>query len=264
MTRSNKQDLLRWSAWFVLAALFAVACVFLSRWQFDRRAQVVAQIQIVRTNYDAQPVEVESLVSRTSDSTQLKYRPVTLSGHYLPEKYLLVRNRANSGTPGFELLVPFVSKQTWIVDLGWIPTGTKQDFPDEIPVPSSEPTSITARLYPSEPGSNRTAPAHEVQEINIPEVQRLAQIESNGDWYLQLVHTEGTSKLPAPIEKPSTDEGSHLSYAFQWIAFATLAIWFFFYALRKELQIAAGKRSIKVNKPSRANLDNQAEDSAQL
>src|SRR6476620_7436607 len=46
----------KWLGYLLLAAIFATACVFLGRWQMDRRAETLAEINRVVSNYSATPI----------------------------------------------------------------------------------------------------------------------------------------------------------------------------------------------------------------
>ena len=46
----------RWLTYLVMAIVFAVACVFLSRWQFGRNEQTVTEYNLVTANYKAAAV----------------------------------------------------------------------------------------------------------------------------------------------------------------------------------------------------------------
>ncbi len=46
----------KWLGYLLLAAIFATGCVFLGRWQMDRRAETLAEIQRVTSNYSATPI----------------------------------------------------------------------------------------------------------------------------------------------------------------------------------------------------------------
>ena len=92
----------RWLAWLLLATLFAIACGFLSDWQFHRRADRVAQIAVVERNYGAKPVLAQSLLKPNASASQILWRPVILYGRYLNDKAMLVRNRPLNGQPGFD------------------------------------------------------------------------------------------------------------------------------------------------------------------
>ncbi len=260
-----KKSYKRWLAWLLLASVFAVACGFLSDWQFHRRADRVAQISIVENNYNAPPVLAQKLFGATLPVSKMLWRPVVLYGRYLNDKVMLVRNRPQNGQPGFEQVIPFDSTiGTFLVDRGWLPTGNLQDSPDKNPLPSQNAQKITVRLMQSETSLNRQAPKGQLAEINLANVSLAAQVPINLNWYGQLV-TNNTTKLPLQLSMPSTDEGNHLSYAIQWILFALMAFAFLVWAVRKEIEFAKiqadPSHKIPAKRKTRAVLDAQAEDS---
>src|SRR3954451_18233831 len=84
----------RWGAYLVLVVVFAVACGLLSWWQWDRRAETLAQGTLVTRNYESAPVSLEPLLPGVGPwKAAEEWRPVELPGHYLRGRHLLVRNR---------------------------------------------------------------------------------------------------------------------------------------------------------------------------
>lgn len=229
----------RWIVWLVVATLFAIACVFLSQWQFNRRAEAVAKIQLVQGNYGQQPVSLSELGIKSTFDPNWEWRAVQLRGSFIPEQAVLIRNRPLNGQPGFLQLVPFAleSGKMIAIETGWIPTGSKEDFPDYLPLPSSEFTNIIARLRPAEPTLGRDAPAGQLATINIQALvtkQRIsAPIYEN--FYARLEGNYGSEDLPKPLARPEPNEGSHLSYAFQWLLFALMAFGALWFAVREEI-----------------------------
>jgi cytochrome oxidase assembly protein ShyY1 len=255
----------RWLAWLALAAAFAVACSFLSNWQFARRAQVLAVIAQLDANYDRQPLSLNEVTSVKKQ----KWMPVSLTGSYLPESALLVRNRSNNGNPGFEQLVPFqTSSKIVFVDRGWIPTGNSQDAPDQNPLPSSGPVSIVGHVMPSEARLDRSAPRGQIAMIDIYLAAHLLHIKPEAavrSFFLTLASETPRSKnQPVLLPKPELDEGNHLSYAFQWILFALMAFGALYWAVRKEYEeyrIATDPNyQPKPKRASRSQKDEQSED----
>ena len=47
----------------ILTIVFAVACVGLGIWQFERRAETVARIELIQRNYDSTPVSLAQAVA---------------------------------------------------------------------------------------------------------------------------------------------------------------------------------------------------------
>ena len=132
----------RWAIYIALAVVFAIACAFLSNWQFTRNQERSAQLALVAENYDAPPVPLSDLVPADGElSPQDEWHPVILTGTYLPDEQLLVRNRPHGGTSAFEVLVPFRldDGRVLIVDRGWVPPGQDRPVPDAIPAPRPAP-----------------------------------------------------------------------------------------------------------------------------
>lgn len=255
----------RWLVWLLIVSLFSVVCVALSEWQFQRRNTKVAEIELVQKNYDSVPVLIENLFPLSSLSTKNKWIPVLITGHYLNDQALLVRNRPNNGQPGFEQVVPFkFDGGTLLVDRGWVPTGTSGNLPDLNPLPDEGQTTITVHLLPSEPSSNRDAPAGQLPDLNLAKAASATGLDFDQNWYGQLSGEPGQT-LPRPSGKPSLDEGNHLSYALQWIVFALMAFAFLGYVIRKEwlgYRIQIGLAKPKPKRVSRSARDAEAEDSA--
>jgi cytochrome oxidase assembly protein ShyY1 len=235
----------RWGAYLVLVIVFAVACGLLSWWQWARRAEAIAQGNLVTQNYESTPVAVKSLLpSLDSWKPSEEWRPVELRGHYLSDAQLLVRNRPYNANPGFEVLVPFQLDDgtVFVVDRGWLPIGEKQDTPDVVPAAPSGDVTVVARLQQSEPVlPGRTAPAGEVPSINVPTVAKLAGTAKTYTGAYGLLGSESPAPATRPraVEEPVPDEGPHLSYAIQWIAFAGLAFFGLVWAYRREKRINA-------------------------
>jgi cytochrome oxidase assembly protein ShyY1 len=230
----------RWFTYLGMAVIFAVACVLLSRWQFGRNEETVAANTLVTRNYNAVAVAPSVLLpTRSSYVAKYEWRTVTLSGEYLPAKQLLVRDRVLGNNPGFEVLTPFRESNgdTFIVDRGWVPIGSKQTAPDFVPPPPSGPARVTARIQQSEtvlPG--RVAPAGQVSEINLPTVARMMQLSNAYTGAYGLLASESPKPPSRPIAaaKPTLDPGPFLSYAFQWILFALAGFTGLGWALRQE------------------------------
>jgi cytochrome oxidase assembly protein ShyY1 len=231
----------RWAVWFLIASLFAVACVFLSQWQFDRRTQAVEKIQLIAQNYDQTPVSLESVIRQDFFEPGLEWRPVEISGRFLNEDAVLVRNRPLNGQPGFLQLIPFELDNGGLVavETGWLPTGNLSDSPDLNPLPSNETQTVTARIRPTEPTLGRGAPEGQIATINIDSL--IAKQELSGpifkSFYLRLDRSNSTEELPKALPRPAPNEGNHLSYAFQWILFAALAFGALFFAVREEIHV---------------------------
>jgi cytochrome oxidase assembly protein ShyY1 len=235
----------RWGGYLALVIVFAVACGLLSSWQWSRRAEAVAEIAKVEANYDAPPAQLgELLPELDSADDAVEWRPVELTGEYLVDEQLLVRNRPPDSSAGFELLVPLrlADGTVFIVDRGWIPAGATVETADDVPEPPGGEVTVIVRLKPGEPEiPGRGAPDGQLATVRLQDVADLVGEPTYTGMYGLLVSEDPSpAGSPLPAVRPVDDEGPHLSYALQWIAFGILAFVGLIWAVRRERTIAAG------------------------
>lgn len=242
--RASAPAAVRWTSYIAVAIVFAVACGFLSNWQFTRNADRAEQLALVARNYDAEPVALDRIIAPgTLLGAADEWRPVTLQGEYVADQQLLVRNRPHGGTAAFEVLVPFrlADGRVLLIDRGWVPPGEDQPLPDQIPAPPEGDVTVIARLRPAEqlPASGRSAPEGQVPSIN-PEFVAETLAPDVGDQLELSAYGVMVSEDPAPQTRPasfaapSEDPGPYLSYAIQWILFAIMGFVFIGYVIRTE------------------------------
>jgi cytochrome oxidase assembly protein ShyY1 len=253
-TARSALGLLRERAWIgalIGVVLISVVFVFLGRWQYHRHESRSARNHLVNTNYAAAPVALSALLptlgqdSEAPLPTRLQWRPVRLSGSYLTDHTVLLRNRpqpsggqdddgtgaasANSQN-GYEVEVPFRTTEgpVVLIDRGWIPAGTSSAArPDSVPAPPSGDVQVIARLHQSEPGSSHQAPPGQANRLDVP---RLAAALGSPDaehvigaFGLLVSESPAASGTPIPISKPDPGLGINFAYAVQWVAFAIAA-----------------------------------------
>ncbi len=230
----------RWISYFVLLVVFAIACGFLSHWQFERRDWRLGENHKVIANFDHEPVALEqALPQLDSFDPQQEWLPVAVRGEYLVDQQLLVRNRPYERQPGFEILTPFRTEtgKIFIVDRGWLPTGERGDLPDHIPTPPSGQVVLTARLKPTEPQiPGREAPAGQVPTVYLPGIAEQLDGEVYTAAYGLLRSESGGAETGILTSKPEISEGNHLSYAVQWIIFAVIAAVGLIHGVRAEFR----------------------------
>lgn len=230
----------RWSTYVAIAAAFAVACGFLSHWQFTRNADRSAQLRLVAENYDAAPVPLADAVSPSGEfDPAMQWHPVAVRGVYLVDRQLVVRNRPHGGTSAFEVLTPLRldDGRILVVDRGWIAPAPSGDGPDAVPDPASGPVDVVVRMLPGEalPASGRSAPAGQVPTIHLPLVAESVGAGTITSAYGRMVSEDPVAAItPSPLDPPSEDPGPHLSYAVQWILFAVMGFVFIGYIIRTE------------------------------
>lgn len=266
----------RWHRSLALAIAFAVGCGLLSWWQFSRRAETAAANALITANASAAPSPLADLLpSLTAYRPGLQWRTVRMTGTYLPEQQLLVRNRVDpAGNPGFEVLTPLrlTDGTVFVLDRGWVSVGSKQDRPDAVPAPPAGTVTVDARLQANEgPLAGRTAPSGEIPSIDLKSVAKRVGAPTYTGAYGQV-----RSESPAPASTPEriepqpastgVDEGTHLSYAIQWILFALLGFGALGWSIRRDLLdagdevvVAAEERALE-RRAKRAPSDEAVED----
>lgn len=234
----------KWLGYLLLAAVFATGCVFLGRWQMDRRAEALAEIHRVTSNYSATPISFSEAKDqfRQLDPAR-EWTQVELRGSYDAAGQRIVRNRPLNGQPGYEVVVPFrlVSGETVVIDRGWLPIGNNNPgSPDYIPAPPSGQVTAVVRLKHGEPSLQRGAPEGQLASIDLPAYSAELGYPLLTGAYGQLAsETPPAAEMPQPFPMPSLEEGTHLSYSLQWFAFGILMFVGFGYAARQQAKNAA-------------------------
>lgn len=250
----------RWGGYLALTIVFAIACGLLSWWQWARREEAVTEIERIERNYDAPPAALDDLLPEI-DTLDLdaEWHPVELTGEYLVDEQLLVRNRPRNSTAGFEVLVPLrlADGTVFVVDRGWVPGGVTPDVPDAVPAAPEGLVTVVVRLREGEPEIvGRSAPDGQLATVRLPDVAGLVDAPTYTGMYGLLVSEDpAPADAPLPALRPVEDEGPHLSYALQWIAFGILAFIGLVWAVRRERTIAAGETPVR-----RRERDAEAED----
>jgi cytochrome oxidase assembly protein ShyY1 len=234
----------KWLGYLLLAAIFASACVFLGRWQMDRRAETLAEINRVVTNYSATPIPFSDAREQFNQlDPAMEWTQVELRGTYLTDGQRVVRNRPLNGQPGYEVVVPFrlASGETVVIDRGWLPIGNiNPGAPDSVPEPPAGDVTAVVRLKHPEPELQRGAPEGQLASIDLAAYSGQLGYPLLTGAYGQLAsETPPAAEMPFPFPKPSTEEGTHLSYSLQWFAFGVLMFVGFGYAARQQARNAA-------------------------
>lgn len=225
----------------VLAVVLAVACVFLGRWQWHRHVARDAAIRLVEQNYEAGPVPLAELLPEagaTLDPSDV-WRQATVIGTYDADAAVLLRNRPVDGQPGFHVLVPLVQDDgtVLVVDRGWVAWDRDASGEVDVPQPPAGEVEVTVHLRPDEPASTREAPVGQVQAVNVAQVLAAGGVTapSYAAYGGAVAEAPAAATTLGALPAPSTDPGSHLSYAFQWWTFAAGSLVAFTWLARREL-----------------------------
>ncbi|WP_273651347.1 SURF1 family protein [Cellulomonas fimi] len=235
-----------------VGVVLATACVFLGRWQWNRHVWRDAAIAVVETNYAADPVPLDDVLTSTDEvlGKADEWRTVEVVGRYDADATVLLRNRPVDGHPAYHVLVPFVvtdasagtaeaptgAGDVLVVDRGWVPTGEDASAAVDVPAPPTGTVTLTARLRLDERETTRTAPPGQVQAVASSQVLAAGGLDvvPYAAYAQRLAEDPAPADVPGTLPPPSTDPGSHLSYAFQWWAFALLILGGSVFVARRE------------------------------
>lgn len=239
---------------WVLALVFASACVLLGRWQLHRYQDKHERTQLVSRNYDAPPVPLRTLLpsAATPLDPGLQWRRVTATGTYDVAGTTLVRNRPWTGpnadaTYGYEVVVPLrlADGSALLVDRGWIPSGSGGGdpgrAPDSVPAPPSGPVNVVARLRPSERTRETSLPRGQVSSVSVARIGEPLGYPVLRAYGALASESPSRSPAPQPLDPPERDgsEGINASYAVQWVLFALLGLGFPVWVARRRRAVAA-------------------------
>ncbi|WP_165906096.1 SURF1 family protein [Agromyces badenianii] len=217
----------RWAGYLVLTIIFAIVSSALGTWQLNRRAEALAEVARIDANYDAEAVPVaEALPDPASFDIDQRWQVVSLSGEYLVDEEVVVRNRPFEGSSGFQVVTPFRLDDgtVFMIDRGWIAQNSA-GRPSDVPAPPAGHVEVEARLKAGEGRiEGRTSTGVEFATIDLEELSERVGEPSYTAAYGVLVQSGADAdEPPLAAARPERDEGPHLSYALQWFVFALMA-----------------------------------------
>lgn len=211
-----------------VAVVVAAACTLAGLWQWQRHTTRSQTITTIEANADAPPVPIEDVldVARPLDDDDA-WRPVRVTGEYLPGATVELRNRPVGGRPAIGVLEVLsvtegdLAGTALVVHRGWL---SPDDLATGVPAPPQGRVHLTVRVRPGEAPS--TASGRQVRAIAVHQVTAAVDtdltplpaygvlLDENGS------PPDGLHQVPLP----ELGFGSHLSYAFQWWIFGAGAL----------------------------------------
>ncbi|MEX1248351.1 MAG: SURF1 family protein [Anaerolineales bacterium] len=230
----------RWLVSTVLVLAAAAVMARLGLWQLDRLEQRRTFNTRVLDQQTAEPLVLDEQ-TLDLDLYSMEYRRVSVTGHYLPEDEIVLRNQVWETEFGNELGVMLFTplaidgtEKAILVERGWIPDDHADDRARYVELAT---VTVSGQLRRAETDFSLTelmrpdpalAPGEErLDAWNNLDLKRLDQ-QMDADLlpvYLQRL-PEGVETEPPFAKPPVLDlsEGSHLGYAMQWFTFATLLL----------------------------------------
>ena len=211
----------------VLAALVAAVCVRLGVWQLGRLGERRAANALVSARLDSAVVDVRRL---PADTALARYRRVTARGTYDFANEIVLSGRSRAGSPGVNLLTPLRlagSDTAVLVNRGWVYSPSARDVErDRWREPAeAEVTGYVATFV--DPTTGVTIVSGQPRTIRWLDPRTIDSLVPYPvlPFYVVTTDTGGVAAadgVPARLAPPPLDEGSHLSYAFQWFSFAAI------------------------------------------
>ena len=232
----------RWLTALLVAALFALACVSLGRWQWHRHEAKSARADRIERHYFATRAVPLSGVLPSPDATlplAQEWTLVTATGRYADQHLMLVRNRPNNGAFGYEVVVPLrmANGTSLLVDRGWIPNGRTATEPSRTPATPNGDVTVTGWLRLGEPSLGRQLPKGQLASVNLAEARTQAAAPLYGAYLIRRSEAGAPGEHieePQPLEPPDTGKGPHLAYALQWWLAAPVGFVLVFVGARRE------------------------------
>jgi surfeit locus 1 family protein len=247
-----------WRFWAFTLFMLALMVLFvaLGLWQVLRLDEKERLIAAVAARFEQPPIELPPVAEwAATDSEQYDFRPVTVTGTYLPEATVLVftslgEARGTHSGPGYWVMTPLrlATGGTIFVNRGFVPQSARESFAGGgAPEAGMVSLSGVARLGETVGGFT---PAPELgKRIDwVRNPARLATLAGRleppiAPLYIDLpAGPPGT--LPQGGETVMSFPNNHLGYVITWFGFAALVpplLWFWIRRQRQVPLVAAGR-----------------------
>jgi len=216
----------RWKLRLFVAFALISAAVFvrLGFWQLSRRQERRARNALVAARLDSTAVSVASL---PRDTALARFRRVRVTGVPDYEHELVWAARTHKGSPGVNLLTPVRlpgSDTAILLNRGWVYSGDGATV-DLAKWRDRDSTFIGyVEELPSVAGASYTDRPSVIARLSHDVVAKALPYPVAPIYVIVLSDSAIAADRIARLSAPPLDEGPHLSYAFQWFAFATVAL----------------------------------------
>lgn len=229
------------TALLILAVVgFAAACFgLLAPWQFGKSSAADHHNAALEAAVATPAVPLAELHRPGTGLAETHlWREVEITGSYLPEHEVEIRQRWADGDAAVEVLTPFRvagdGATVW-VDRGYLrPDSAREAIP---PPPAGEVT-LRGRLAPPETGGAHLAPRVDGERrvayaVDPPMLDEFTGVSAEG-FSVQLIDGQPGGLMPTPL--PVADGPPHFSYGLQWTLFGVAApagLAYFYYRSRR-------------------------------
>jgi cytochrome oxidase assembly protein ShyY1 len=230
----------RWLLATLAALVFAAACWVLGSWQWGRYEDKLTKVTAIETNYDAPPAPIDTVFRGGALPPEAQWTRVTVTGTYVADTDLLVRNRTLNNVVGFEVLTPLQTDSgVLLVDRGWVPNAATAVVSPEVDAPPSGPVEVTGWLRTGEPSLGRDLPADQLASVSIADARgKVSQLGATDVYVVLGAQSPPTVAAGHPLTvlpRPEEDLGPHQAYAIQWWLTMPGGLIFVIWAMRRRL-----------------------------
>jgi surfeit locus 1 family protein len=212
----------------LFCAIALCAAALFSRlgfWQIGRLHERQARNAAIAAQLRSAPRPLSSL---PRDTAEAHYRPASVNGRFDYEHEIVLTGRTRQGSPGVELLTPVRvpgSDTAVLVNRGWVysPNASRVDRARWREGDSATVTGFVEVYAPDAGATSSTTDPRIVRRVSRTEIAPKLPYPV-APFYLVATGGTDTSGHPGRREMPALDEGSHRTYAFQWFAFAVIAL----------------------------------------
>lgn len=230
----------RFGHWTFLVVAVVLAAVFvrLGMWQLDRLDERRQANRIVEVRMK-QPARDLAAAMREPDATAdgLAWQSFHARGTWDFGHEIVIRGRANHGTPGVHVITPLMLEpdRAVLVLRGWLPAadGLSADLAGGRPADTDSEVDLLGLAVLPDPLS-RIPPrklrfaGSEHLVLGSYSIEQASEFVPYGLAPILLLATgelEDTAPgVPAPLDAPRPSDGPHLWYALQWFGFAIISL----------------------------------------
>ncbi len=212
----------KWILFHLLCLTGIVAMLFLSLWQFDRMGERRDFNDEVRDRATMPLLDIAELDSADVDPAALEWRSLGAKGVYLADEQVTIANRSQNGRAGSNVVTPLRLEdgRTILVNRGFLA------LDDKAPAAPEGEVRLVGTVRSGE--TRRTGqPAEangDLDEFLRLDIDRLDE-QIDGELLNIVLALENSdpaeSSTLTPVASPELSDGPHLSYAIQWLIFAT-------------------------------------------
>lgn len=239
----------RWLGFTVTALVAILGFGLLSMWQWNRAEEKRQEHQLVVAGVETPAIPLDEALK---DPTEWQH--VRVSGTFGTDQHLL-RNRPLEGSNGFWVVSALISDGdgsdngtddeiregdvVWVAR-GWMPQSTAATQSVEIPAAPTGHVEVSGYLRATHNEAARPSagyPEDQIAAINTTDLNQVSGVPSDerlADWYVLSEPSQAQGAELTALPLPEADDARNLSYAGQWLLFASITIGGWFYFLWRE------------------------------